>query len=229
MLNYTDNLTEVRTIAHEMGHAINGELSSSAQNSLNADYPTSTAEVASTFMEDFVLEELLKTADNETKLSILMNKLNNDISTIFRQIAFYRFEQELHQQFRDKGFLSAEDIGQLFQSYMRDYMGDFVDQPDSARNWWTYVSHFRYFFYVYSYASGLLISKSLQASVKQDPKFIIKVKEFLSAGSSDSPKNIFAKMGIDITVKSFWEQGIAEVEKLLDEAESLARKLGKLD
>ena len=83
-------------------------------------------------------------------------------------------------------------------------------------------------FYVFSYASGLLISKSLQASVRQDPQFIAKVKDFLAAGTSDSPKNIFAKMGIDITDKKFWEKGLSEIEQLLNDTEALATKLGKI-
>ncbi len=111
---------------------------------------------------------------------------------------------------------------------MAAYMGKAVEQSAGSENWWVYWSHIRYFFYVYSYASGLLISKSLQNSVKQDPAFIIKVKEFLSAGLSDSPKNIFHRLGIDISDRQFWNKGLDEVEKLLDEAEILARKLEKI-
>ena len=107
------------------------------------------------------------------------------------------------------------------------YMGNAVLQSEGSENWWVYWSHIRYFFYVYSYASGLLISKSLQNSVKQDPVFIHKVKEFLSAGLSDSPKNIFGRLGIDISDKRFWDKGLDEVESLLDDTEQLAKRLGK--
>ena len=89
-------------------------------------------------------------------------------------------------------------------------------------------SHIRYFFYVYSYASGLLISKALQRSVKTDRAFIGRVKGFLSAGLSDSPQNIFGKLGINIANSTFWYRGLDEVEALLDETTVLAKKLGKL-
>lgn len=225
LLNWTNKLQDVLTFAHELGHGINDELVKSSQNSLNFGTPTSTAEVASTFMEDFVLQELLEKADDELKLSLMMMKLNEDINSIHRQVAFYNFERELHKEFRSVGYLSKETIGKLFASHMESYMGYYVEQSDGSENWWVYVGHFRYFFYVYSYASGLLISKSLQASVKKDPKFIEKVKEFLSAGLSDSPKNIFENLGIDITNKKFWERGLSEIEVLLQETESLAKKL----
>jgi oligoendopeptidase F len=107
-------------------------------------------------------------------------------------------------------------------------MGKAVEQSPGSENWWVYWNHIRYFFYVYSYASGLLISKSLQSSVKRDPSFIDKVKEFLSAGLSDSPRNIFARAGIDITDKGFWDKGLDEVENLLNETTLLAKKLGKI-
>ena len=84
------------------------------------------------------------------------------------------------------------------------------------------------FFYVYSYASGLLISKALQKKVREDKGFIKNVKEFLSAGESASPKELFARMGIDITKKEFWEEGLEEVDGLLKEAEGLAKKLKKI-
>ena len=228
LLNHKDKLKDVLTMAHETGHGINNELMRKKQNALNFGTPLSTAEVASAFMEDFVLRELIKESDDELKLAIMMTKLNYDVSTIFRQSACYQFEQEIHKEFREKGYLSKEEIGILFQKNMSAYMGDAVEQSPGSENWWVYWSHIRSFFYVYSYSSGLLISKALQSSVRENPEFINEVKEFLSAGLSDSPKNIFHKLGIDITDKEFWNKGIKEVEDLLEETEKLAKKLEKV-
>jgi len=227
LLNHNDTLKDVTTIAHEAGHGINAELMKEKQNALNLGTPKSTAEVASTFFEDFVLNELLKKAGEEERLSILIEKLSGDVSTIFRQTAFYNFEMELHTEFRKKGYLSKEEIGAMFKKNMSSYMGEFVDTSE-AGNWWIYVPHFRNFFYVYSYTSGLLISKALQAKVKENHEFIEKVKDFLSAGTSDSPENIFKKMGVNIADKEFWNQGLNEFESLLNQTEELAVKLGKI-
>jgi oligoendopeptidase F len=228
MLNHTDELKDVRTIAHESGHAINSELMKKRCDTLSCGMVLSTAEVASTFMEDFVTERLLKEADDEAKLSLMMDKLNEEISTIFRQIACYKFEQMLHKEFRNRGYLSKEEIGEIFQKNMAAYMGDAVKMSPGSENWWIYWSHIRRFFYVYSYASGLLISKALQSKVRKNKSFIKDVKEFLASGTTDSPKNIFAKLGIDITKKEFWDNGLKEVEDLLDKTEAFARKLKKI-
>ncbi|MEJ2695015.1 MAG: M3 family oligoendopeptidase [Candidatus Sulfobium sp.] len=228
LLNHTDTLHDVLTLAHELGHGINNELIRRRQNALNFGTPTSTAEVASTFFEDFVLQEILRGSDDEQRLAIMMMKLNDDVSTIFRQVACYRFERELHETFRQKGYLSRDEIGALFQKHMAAYMGESVEQSPGSGNWWVYWGHIRYFFYVYSYASGLLISKSLQNAVKSGPAFVTNVKEFLSAGLSDSPRNIFRKLDIDITGKAFWNSGLDEVEDLLKETTALAQRLGKI-
>lgn len=226
MLNHANKMRDVQTIAHEFGHAINAELSKK-QNALQFSTPTSTSEVASTFMEDFVLQEILKEADEETKLAIMMEKLNDDISTIFRQIACYKLETDLHSEFRKKGYLSKQEIGKIFQKNMAAYMGPAVEQSPGSENWWIYWRHIRRYFYVYSYASGLLISKALQAKVKSNPKSIVQIKEFLAAGGSDSPEKIFKKLGIDINQEKFWLSGLKETENLLTETEKLAKKLRK--
>jgi oligoendopeptidase F len=227
LLNYTNNIKDVTTFAHELGHGINNELVKESKNALYFDNSTATAEVASTFMEDFALGELMKEADDELKFTLIMEKLNDDVSSIIRQVAGYNFEKEMHEAFRERGFLSKEEIGNLYHKHMNSYMGDYVELSPGSENWWVYWQHMRLYFYVYSYSSGLLISKALQKKVRENPEFIEKVKEFLSAGISESPEEIFRKMGITLN-EEFWNKGLDEVEELLNEAKRLAVKLKKI-
>jgi oligoendopeptidase F len=228
LLNHAGTFNDVSTLAHEAGHGINDELMKSSQNALNFDSPLSTAEVASTFMEDFVTAEVIDGADEELKLSMMIKKMDDDVATIYRQTACYLFEQELHSEFRKKGYLSKIEIGKIFQKHMADYMGPAVEQSAGSENWWVYWSHIRAFFYVYSYVSGLLISKYLQKSVREDHGFIPKVKQFLAAGASASPRDIFSQLGVNIAEANFWSKGLLETEDLLQEIEVLAKKLGKI-
>ncbi len=227
-LNYLEKIRDITTIAHEMGHAIHFELARKSQNSLNDGASLAIAEVASTFMEDFVLQEVAQKMGDEERLALQMEQLNDQVSSIQRQIACYKFELELHKSHEEKSYLSAEEIGILFQKNMQAYMGNFVEQSKGSENWWVYWSHIRNFFYVYSYASGLLISKNLQQKVRNDSGFINNFKELLSLGTSISPKDAFAKVGIDISKKEFWEEGLQEQKALLDETWTLAQKLGKI-
>ena len=104
---------------------------------------------------------------------------------------------------------------------MKAYLGDTVEEDDSMRNGWIYVTHFRSFFYVYSYASGLLISKALQEMVKEDSKNISYIKAFLESGGSKSAKVLFKEMGIDISKEDIWKKGINEVKYLLDKLNNI--------
>ncbi len=220
MLNHTDTIRDVKTLAHEVGHGINNELSRKAQDEIYFGTLTSTAEVASTFFEDFVFRELINNVDNKTKFLLIMQKISDEISTIHRQIAGYNFEKEVHDSFRKNKHLSSKEIGDIFKKNMSAYCGNSVEM-EGYENWWIYWSHFRRRFYVYSYASGLLISKGMQNLVDQDKSNISKVKKFLSAGTSKSPKDLFSEMNIDIYSEKFWNDGLEQINQLLNEAERL--------
>jgi len=224
LLNHNNKLRDVTTLAHEMGHAINNELMRSSQNGLNFDTSLAIAEVASTFFEDFALEHIRSTLTSQEQFSLLMAKLDDDISTIFRQVACYNFETELHTKFRKIGYLSKKQIGNLFIKHMSSYLGDAVDLG-GFDSWWVYWSHIRSPFYVYSYASGLLISKYLQLRVRRDPSFINKFKKVLSYGTSLSPKQIFASIGLNLDNQSFWSQGIDQVRNSIKQAQKISKNI----
>jgi oligoendopeptidase F len=226
--NHTNKLGDVKTIAHEMGHALNDEYMFKAQNALNADTPLSTAEVASTFFEGFIQDKLLESLSGEARLSLLLESIDDEISTILRQTACYNFEGDLHKEYREKGFLSKEDLGKIFIKNMKSYMGPSVNQKQLGHVGWVYWSHIRRFFYVYSYSNGLLVSKALQKKYKDNPAFIEDFKRFLSAGASQSPKDIFLNMGIDISKKSFWREGLVDLSNKISQAKALAKELGKI-
>ncbi len=226
LLNHANKENDILTISHETGHAIHAYLSQKHQHPNNSGHSLATAEVASTFFEDFTLAKLNKDVDKEKQFYTLQKKLMDDISTIFRQVACYNFELELHEEVEKKGFLSKYEIGDIFKKNMSAYLGKNVEFDENHKLWWVYWGHIRRPFYVYSYASGLLISKALQNNVRRDKNYISKVKGFLSAGKSKSTKEIFLELGINISDKDFWDDGLKEIENMLNEFELLGKELG---
>lgn len=223
LLNHTNVRGDVSTLAHESGHGVNNMLMKKTQNAFSFGTTLAVAEVASTFMEDFVAERMMKDVDKRYQLAIIMNKLNDQIASIFRQVACYQFEYDLHTEFEKRRFLGKKDIAQIFKKRMEEYMGPYVKQSLLSDTFWIIWSHIRRGFYVYSYASGLLISKALQREVRANPAFITKVKQILSAGTSKSPSEIFADAGINIKDPAFWEKGLDEIQVLLEQAENLSK------
>ncbi|MBP9700108.1 M3 family oligoendopeptidase [Candidatus Woesebacteria bacterium] len=223
LLNYVDTFDSVRTFAHEMGHAIHSELSKT-QTVLYQDYSLSTAETASTFFQNVVFDRLmdeLKTP--EEKIVALHDKIADDVNTIFRQIAVFNFELELHKKAKVEGFIAKEKIGELLNAHMQSYLGPLVDLTPEDGNFFVVWPHLRNFFYVYTYAFGQLVSKALYAKVKEDKKFVEKVRQFLLAGGSDTPEHIFQAIGIDVTDPAFFKAGLDSIQQDINTLEGLLK------
>ena len=222
LMNYSDSLRSVETLAHEMGHAMHTELSKK-QTPMYQNYTYSVAETASTFFEGLVFEEVFKTLSDKEKVIALHDKIQGDVASIFRQIAFFNFELELHKKIRAEGFVQKEDIAKLLNKHTSAYLGKTVKLEEVDGYFFIPVSHFRRFFYVYSYAYGQLISRALCEEYKKDHAFIEKITEFLSAGGSASPEEIFKRCGIT-TNKQFFEKGIQNIARDIDELDKLSKK-----
>jgi len=222
LLNHTDDINSVETLAHEMGHAIHTELSKPLPPQYQ-DYSMSVAEVASTFFEQVVSDELEHHLSKDEKVILLHNKIKGDVSTIFRQVACFNFELELHQEIREKGQLSKSDIAKLLAKHMRAYLGDVVDVTEDDGYGFVGWSHIRRYFYVYSYAYGQLVSRALFENWKKDKKYAKKIEQFLSSGSSMSPYDIFKAIGIDTSDATFFETGLKSIEKDIARLEKLSK------
>ncbi len=223
MLNHVDSSRSVMTLGHEMGHAINSELSK-VQSPIYQDYTISVAEVASTLFENFVFEELLKTMTEKEKIIALHDRLQDDIQTIFRQIACFNFEVEMHETIRAKGALSKEEIGAMMNKHMQTYLGPKFKLTPLDGYFFVSWSHIRRFFYVYSYAYGQLISRALYKKYQADHSYINEIKKFLSAGGSKSPEDIFKDIGIDTSKPEFFIEGLKSIEEDIKRLKGLLKK-----
>jgi oligoendopeptidase F len=221
LLNHTDEIRSVETLAHEIGHAIHTELTKK-QGGLYRDYSVSTAETASTFFEQVASLEIEKYLDKKDKITFLHHNIKNDIITIFRQIACFNFEKELHQKIRTDGFVTKDQIAKLLNKHTKSCIGDVLQQEDEDGYFFVSWSHIRSFFYVYSYAFGQLTSKALFKKWKEDKTFADKIEIFLKAGSSKSPEDIFKDMGIDLRDPEFFKIGL---ESIADDIKRLEKMI----
>ncbi len=222
-MNYVDDMSSVSTLAHEMGHAIHGELSKS-QTPIYQDFVISVAEVASTFFEFIVFDEIQNELSPKERVYANMAKLQDDVFTIYRQIGFFNYELALHTHIREKGYMTREEMAKLYVDMTKKFLGKNSSVAEEDGYVFLTIPHFRYFFYVYSYAYGQLISRALFAKYKEDSSYINKIKAFLSAGGSMSPADIFKSIGIDTTDPQFFVDGLKAIRKELDEVEKLAKK-----
>ncbi len=222
LLNHIDNFESLKTLAHEMGHAIHTERAKS-QRPLYEGYPISTAETASTFFEAAALHRVIESLQPEERVIALHDTVQDNIATVFRQVACFRFEQALHAEIRRDGYVPKERIAEIMNEHTASYLGPAVELEPSDGYFFVTWSHVRRFFYVYTYAYGQLISKALLAKVEKDPHFIKKVDGFFTSGESKSPYDIFKSCGLDTKKPDIFLDGLASIERDVAELERLTK------
>ena len=226
-MNFDGKIRDVQTLAHELGHGVHQYLSRK-QGVLQSSTPLTTAETASVFGEMLVFQKLMKELDDpREKLALLVGKIDDTIATVFRQISMNRFEDAIHTARREEGELTTERFSELWMEQQKALYGDSVSLTEEYGIWWSYIPHFLHTpGYVYAYAFGELLVLALYEEYTQRPEgFSDKYLELLSAGGSEWPEDLVAKMGLDITQPDFWQKGLNSFKKMVEEAEEMAAKL----
>jgi oligoendopeptidase F len=227
LMNFTDKLRDVMTLAHELGHGLHQYLSRGV-GYLQCDTPLTTAEMASVFGEMLTFQRLLQMyPEPRTRLALLCSKIEDGFATVFRQVVLTRFEQALHLARREKGELATEQINELWLAANRPMHGDVVRLSDGYAWWWTYIGHFIHVpFYCYAYAFGELLVLALVQKFKQEgAAFVPRYLDLLASGGSDAPHVLLAKLGVDVNDPGFWELGLRLLGDMVNEAETLAEKV----
>ncbi|MDP3173272.1 MAG: M3 family oligoendopeptidase [Phenylobacterium sp.] len=220
-MNFMGERRDVLTLAHELGHAVHQTLCSPL-GTLLADTPLTLAETASIFGEGLVFDRLLAEAKGEERLGLLAGKIEDGLNTVVRQIAFHRFESRFHVARLD-GELSPDQIGALWLEVMGESLGPAVRLNRGYEHYWAYVSHFVHSpFYVYAYAFGDLLVRSLMEKRREDPvAFTPLYESLLSAGGAKTYVEALAPFGLNPREKAFWASGMKQLERLVDEFAAL--------
>jgi len=223
LMNYLGKDRDVMTLAHELGHGVHQVLASE-QGQLISDTPLTLAETASVFGEMLTFRSLLSSEkDPQQRKILLASKVEDMLSTVVRQIAFYEFELKVHTE-RRKGELLPERIGEIWMEVQTASLGPtFTFRPEYSC-FWTYIPHFIHSaFYVYAYAFGDCLVNALYATYQAQPEgFAAKYMEMLKAGGRHRHKELLAPFGLDATDPAFWQRGLSVVERLIDELEALS-------
>ena len=226
LLNFTARRRDVLTMAHELGHGLHASLAQ-PQGVFHQSTPLTLAETASVFGEALVFGRMLDAApDDDARLSLLAERIDGAIATVFRQMAMNRFEHLVHTRRRSEGELSVDRINESWVEAQSELFGESVEITDGYRMWWSYVPHFiNTPGYVYAYAYGQLLALSVYGRyLKEGPSFAPDYLRLLAAGGSRSPEELGAMVGIDLADPGFWDAGLALVEQQLRDAEEIALK-----
>jgi len=221
LVNYTGNLRDVSTLAHELGHGVHQYLAAE-QGYYNSNTTLVLSETASVFAELLVFNSQLELLDDaEERKAFICQKLESVFATVFRQISMNRFEDKVHNARREQGELKSDEVSDMWLKTQHEMFSTSVTLSENYSIWWSYIPHFLHTpGYVYSYAFGELLVLALYALYKKDGEaFVPKYLELLSAGGSQTPYTLLEPFGVNPNDPVFWNDGLMIIDEMLKQVE----------
>src|SRR5579872_591605 len=225
LMNFTDRLRDVSTLAHEFGHATHNVLALEQQTWRSHRCGIPMAEVPSTFAQSLADDYLLENEpDAATRAALAADRLENSFAAIYRQTVLARFEQRAYAVRMEGLALGTDRLKELWMEENSKYYGDSLSLPEGYAYGWSYIPHFIHVrFYTYAYSFAQLVALLFYRRYREDPEaFAPKYLEFLGAGGSASPAELVAPFGLDLRSTDTWREAFAELDAMRVEAETLS-------
>lgn len=223
LLNWSHQLRDVFTLAHEVGHAMHSHYTSATQPYVYGRYTLFVAEVASTVNELILTEHMRQQTDDKNLDMYLVNNALEDFrGTLFRQTMFAEFERWAHEQVEAGEALTPDALSSHYAELCRRYYGPDVEVDEYVATEWARIPHFYRAYYVFQYATGISAAAALSRQILDDgAPARDRYRAFLSGGSSKYSLDLLTDAGVDMTTPEPVEQAIQMFGTWLDELESL--------
>ena len=223
LMNFNGSMSDVFTLAHELGHALHTYYTIKTQPYVYGDYPIFLAEVASTTNEGILQKYLIENSESkEEKLSYINAYLDRFSQTLYRQIIFAEFELMTHEMIEAGDALTADKLDELFAALYQTYLGSDFVMDRETKALWSRVPHFYYNYYVFQYATSFVASAALVSKIfnEGDPARE-RLINFLKSGRSNYAIDTLKQAGIDMNSEEPLLLTIKWMDQLLDEMEAL--------
>lgn len=225
LLNHSNTLNNMFTLAHEMGHALHSYYSDSHQPYIYAQYRIFVAEVASTLNEALLMDYLLKNTTEKMKKMYLLNYFMEQFrTTVYRQTMFAEFEKIIHEKAEAGEALTADSLCAIYKDLNVKYYGPDIIVDDYIQIEWARIPHFYTSFYVYKYATGFSAAISISDQIlKEGQPAVERYKKFLQSGGSDYPIELLKIANVDMSTPEPVNKALKVFESLLDQMEELIK------
>lgn len=223
LMNWQDNLRNMFTLAHELGHSMHTHFTFKHQPQQYAHYSIFVAEVASTFNESLLHHYLMQRTDDKQLKAYLLNSHLDDLKgTLFNQTQFAHFEWSIHEHVEQGQALTVEWLCEQWKELLVAYSGPEYNPTPGTEYGWSRIPHFYYNYYVYQYATGISAAIALSRQVlSEGAPAVDRYLGYLSSGSSAYPIDVLKRAGVDMTSPAPVEQALQEFEDTLTQLELL--------
>ncbi len=227
MMSYTDSVGSMSTLAHELGHSMHAYYASRAQPMFYYLYPSIVAETASNFHQAMVRAHLLQSNPSKSfQIALLEEAMSNFHRYFFIMPTLARFELETHQRVEKGQALTANSMIELMADlFSEGYGGEMaLDRQRVGITWGTFTTHLYIDFYSFQYAIGISAANAIARRILSGtPNAAQDHINFLKAGSSRPPIEIFKIAGVDMTSTQPIEDAFDVLEEYIDRLETLTK------
>ncbi len=233
LLNYNGTMDAVFTLAHELGHTMHSMLSTEKQPYPTSSYTIFVAEVASTFNERLLLDNMLKnTTDSKERIALIEQAIGGIVGTYYIQTLFADYEYAAHEVVEKGGAITPEVLNKIMENLFKDYFGTELTMDELQKIIWSRIPHFfNSPYYVYQYATSFAASANLYDRVTSS-KYSEQEREvakeqyltLLKSGGNDHPMNQLKKAGVDLSKTESFTAVSTEFDRLLDLLEAELEK-----
>lgn len=224
LMTYDNTQNSVSTLAHELGHAINGYYTHKSQPYTKSENPIFVAEVASTVNEILLADYFINNSKTpQEKIGHITQFLGTFMATVFTQTEYTEFELYVHNCV-DKGVpLNYKLMNDYYLKLQKKYCGKDVSVLPLSQYHWSRIPHFYSNFYVFKYVTGFISACAIVQKLKTQKNYNKKYIEFLQAGSSSDPCDILKIADVDILQKATFDQSFKLFEDYLNQLMSLSK------
>ncbi len=219
LTNFNGSLSDVITLAHELGHVYHGQ-NIQDHLPLNTGYTMPVAETASTFNETLIMKAAIKDADREEKIALIESQLQDTTQIICDIYSRFLFESAVFER-RKESFLFSDDLKELMLETQKEAYGDGLDHNHLHPYMWINKGHYyrdSLSFYNFPYAFGGLFAQGLYAKYIEEGKdFVPQYKAILNATTVNSVEDVAKMADIDLTQADFWRQSLESVAESIDQ------------
>lgn len=218
LLSWQGTLSNLFTLAHELGHSMHSYLTWENQPYPYANYCIFLAEIASTTNENLLSNYLLKKFTKPEERAFIANHYLDRIkATMFRQSQFAEFEQEIHRADQNEIVLTADFLCKTYGDINQKYYGPSLNFDANITYEWARIPHFYYNFYVYQYATGFAAATAFATAILNEGDAAVKrYLGFLSSGSSKDPIETLQAAGVDMTTPKPIENTLKVFKEYMD-------------
>ena len=229
LLNFTETLDDVSTLAHEAGHSMHSYFSRAYNEPHNSDYTIFVAEVASTVNELLLSHRKLEESKNDAeKLAILDGLMETYKGTLYRQTMFAEFERDVHALCAKGEPLTAEVLNKTYMKLIRAYFGPKVHKDKQIAYEWMRIPHFYTNFYVYKYATCISAASAIVKRIETEgAAYVSQYIDFLKCGGSKSPLDSLMVAGIDMSDPSVVDGAIEDFASAIKQFREIYSKKAK--